>query len=256
MKKILFTIVILFLLPFFVLAQDDIPDKPFPPRLTNDFAGIFTPSQNAELERLLVSYNDSTSSQITVVTVASLNGYEINDFASRLGEKWGVGQAKKDNGVVILIKPKMSARDYGEVTLSIGYGLEDVIPDAIANRIISNEMVPRFKEDDYYGGVVAAVGVIFDLATGKYTADEYNDDTAGMIIVAIILVFVVVMIIVAAKKGGSGGSGSSSGGSGPPFIFFGGGGSGGGFGGGSSGGGGFGGFGGGSFGGGGASGRW
>ncbi|MDR0364359.1 MAG: TPM domain-containing protein [Bacteroidales bacterium] len=243
---------IVFFLSIFshTIAQNDILDRPNPPCLVNDFANIFTSQQKSSLERKLVAYNDSTSTQIAVITINSLNGYDINDFSDRLGEKWGVGHKGKDNGVIILIKPKLNERDYGEVNISIGYGLEDVIPDVIAKRIVSYEMIPKFKEEDYYGGVSAAINVIFDLASGKYSADFYTNsiDSEEFWITIIVLgvIFAVVFILIMPRKGGRNG-GVSSGGS-PPYIFFG-----------SSrgsGGGSFGGFGGGSFGGGGASGRW
>jgi uncharacterized protein len=232
--------------------NDDIPARPVPQRLVNDFSGVFKPQQAQELEKMLVDYNDSTSTQIAVITVNSLNGYDIADYTDRLAEKWGVGRKGKDNGIVILIKPKLSASDYGEVRISVGYGLEDVVPDATAKRIVNQEMIPRFKEEDYYGGVVAAVGVIMDLAAGKYTADQYNDDinmVTVVIVVSMIIMLFVLLLVFTKKSNPTNHNGR------PPFMFLGGGG---GFG--SSGGGGrsggFGGFGGGSFGGGGAGGRW
>ena len=242
----------------FVFSQkNDIPARPVPQRLVNDFSGVFKAQQAQNLEKMLVDYNDSTSTQIAVITVNTLNGYDAADYADRLAEKWGVGRKGKDNGVVILIKPKLSASDYGEVRISVGYGLEEVIPDAIAKRIVDKEMIPRFKEDDYYGGVVAAVGVVMDLASGKYTAEQYDEvNMAVVILVVSIFVIAFVLILIAAKKiKNTDDDGNPHNGK-LPLIFFGGMG---GFG--SSGGGGgrssgFGGFGGGSFGGGGAGGRW
>jgi uncharacterized protein len=231
--------------------NDDIPARPAPQRLVNDFSGIFKPQQVQNLEKMLVAYNDSASTQIAVVTVNSLSGYDIADYTVRLAEKWGVGRKGKDNGVVILIKPKLSAFDYGEVWISVGYGLEDVIPDAIAKRIVNQEMIPRFQEEDYYGGVVAAVGVVMDLASGKYTADQYSDDVnfgVVIVVVSIVIALFVLFLIFSKKSKNNNNSGR------PPFIILGGMGGFGSSGGGRSGG--FGGFGGGSFGGGGAGGRW
>jgi uncharacterized protein len=235
---------------FSVFSQsNDIPARPVPQRLVNDFSAIFKPQQVQNLERMLVDYNDSTSTQIAVITVNSLNGYDAADYVDRLAEKWGVGRKGKDNGVVILIKPKLSASDYGEVRVSVGYGLEDVIPDAIAKRIVDQEMIPRFKEGDYYGGVVAATGVIMDLASGKYTADQYGDDVNMTMVIVGVSIFILLFVksLIFGKKSKSGR---------PPFIVLGGMGGSGKSGGGGSRSGGFGGFGGGSFGGGGARGRW
>ena len=247
--------VALFLLIFNLFSlvfsqKSNIPARPVPQRLVNDFSAIFKPQQVQKLEKMLVAYNDSTSTQIAVITVNTLNGYDAADYADRLAEKWGVGRKGKDNGVVILIKPKLSASDYGEVRISVGYGLEEIIPDAIAKRIVEQEMIPQFREGDYYGGVVAAVGVIMDLASGKYTAEQYNEVNMAVVIVVVsIVVALFVLFLIFAKKSKFTGNNNR-----PPVIFFGGSGFGGSGGGGRSGG--FGGFGGGSFGGGGAGGRW
>ncbi len=96
----------LFLIWAVTLAAQDIPERPVPPRLVNDYAGILSPDEATHLEQKLVSFNDSTSTQIVVVIVKSLNGYDKNDFAQQLGQKWGAGQKGRNNGVVILVKPK------------------------------------------------------------------------------------------------------------------------------------------------------
>ena len=211
----------------------------------------------AALEKKLVNFNNNSSTQIAVVTVPSLNGHDINDYAARLGEKWGIGQKGKDNGIVILIKPK-SGREKGEVAISVGYGLEGVVPDVTASRIIRNEIIPAFQADNYYKGIDKATDVLIDLSKGEYTADEYKKKNEGspFDIVIGFIVFVIILSLIFRKRGGGGYSPGHTSGSGGFFIFPMGGGSSGGFGGFSSGGGSFGGFGGGSFGGGGSSGSW
>ena len=125
-----------------VLAVYAVPSRPSPARLVNDLAGLFTDVQEAEMERMLVAFDDSTSNQITVVTVKDLEGYEASEYATRIGLDWGVGSEKFDNGVVILVKPKTSSS--GEVFIAVGYGLEGAVPDAYAKRIIENVMTcPR-----------------------------------------------------------------------------------------------------------------
>lgn len=247
----------------------EIPARPEPPRLVNDFAGILSAEETQSLESKLVAFNDSTSTQITVVIVKSLNGYDKNEFARLIGERWGVGQKGKNNGAVVLVKPKY-AQEKGEACIQTGYGLEGVIPDALAKRIFENEMVPNFRDGKYYAGIDQATTAMIGLAKGEYTADQYTKRGHGeqsspfaLLIPLIILVVVFTMIRSSRARGisvgksipfwtafwllGSMGRGHSgswndfSGGSG-----FGGGG----------GGGGFGGFGGGSFGGGGAGGSW
>ncbi len=236
------------------LIQAQIPEKPNPERLVNDYANIFTPSQEQELERALVMIDDSTSNQIVVVTVSDLAGYDPAYFAQQVGDTWGVGGKDYDNGIVILIKPKVG-NSKGEVFIATGYGLEGAIPDATCNHITDNEMIPYFKQNDYYGGTIAGVSFLYRLAKGEIDiAKEKRKKGLGKLIFAII--FIVVMYIVYRKKGKNGGDdGHTSYGGFLPWLLLasmssGRGGSGG------SMGGSFGGFGGGGFGGGGAGGSW
>lgn len=244
-------------------VQRGIPAAPNPPRLVNDFAGVLG-DRAEELEQILVAFDDSTSNQITVVTVSSLDDYAVEEYALELGRKWGVGKSI-NNGVVVLVKPK--TRDSGgDVTIQVGYGLEGAITDAYCRRIIDNEMIPAFKEEDYYKGVYNACDQLMKLASGEISEPRGDEDPSGWAIligfVIPMILFVLVLVVLSKKKGGgnftdnSGGTGGSR----RPFVWFGpgsssswGGGSSG-WGGGRSGG--FGGFGGGSFGGGGASGHW
>lgn len=209
-RRLLITVIGI-LLPLAVLA---LPSKPQPPRLVNDLAGIFTPAQTYALERALVEFDDSTSNQIAVVTVNDLEGYEPDEYATRLGIEWQVGSAEFNNGIVVLVKPKTSFSD-GKVAISVGYGLEGAIPDAYAKRIIENEMIPSFKEGDYYAGVEKACVVLMKLAKGEYNYADGDDDETGLMIVAILIILFVIFVfilVLADKKGGGGGNGGSSGG--------------------------------------------
>lgn len=252
-------------LPFVNLAQ--VPLRPEPPRLVNDLANILDDREESLLEDSLVTFARETSNQIVVVTLPSLEGYDPGDMAYRIGESWGVGQKDKNNGIVILVKPK-TEREKGEVYISVGYGLEGVIPDAVANgKIIDTEMIPRFRNNDYFGGIMSGTRIIMALSRQEYTADQYmSGETKGSGGGGIVFLIILIIIIISLFKGGnrksfnSGtrnlpfwlllGMMNSRGGSGSWSDFSGGRG---GFGGG---GGGFGGFGGGSFGGGGAGGSW
>lgn len=245
------------------IAAAAIPTRPQPPRLVNDIAGLFTASQSYELERTLVAFDDSTSNQITVVTVTDLEGYSPADLATRIGLDWGVGSSDFNNGIVILVKPKTTSA--GQVFISIGYGLEGAIPDSYVKRIINNEMIPHFMENDYFTGVEIACNTLMQLASGEISEPrDYDDDDDMMFICIIMLItlILIILIIAAANNNGGSGNGGNRGRSildGPVITIgndFGGWGrTSGGFGGGSFGGG-FGGFGGGSFGGGGAGGSW
>ena len=244
-------------------VQQGIPAAPNPPRLVNDFAGVLG-GRADELEQMLVAFDDSTSNQITVVTVPSLDGYDVAEYALELGRRWGVGKSI-NNGVVVLVKPKNSDGG-GDVTIQVGYGLEGAIPDAYCRRIIDNEMIPAFKEEDYYKGIASACDQLMKLASGEISEPRTPEDPSGWAILLgffLPLILFVVIVSIIHKKGGGNGMDQGSGGSSRPFIWFGPGYGGssrssgwGGSGWGGGHGGGFGGFGGGSFGGGGASGHW
>lgn len=232
-------------------------------RLVNDLYGLFTPDQVNELEHRLVAFDDSTSNQIMVLITPSLGGDAIESFSHKVAQGWGVGTKEYKNGVVIVLKPKNDEGD-GQVRIEVGYGLEGALPDIFCSSIIEEDMIPHFREGDYYAGVVAAIDVIEAVCVGEYSYERRKEEQKGDMIAALVVLGIVVLMLVMltryAKKhpeqfqsSAPGGPffGSSMGGSTGSWGSFSGGSSG--FGGGF---GGFGGFGGGSFGGGGASGRW
>ncbi len=245
----------IFLVSAFILISltaftQNIPKRPFPPRLVNDLANVFTESQRDDLEHMLVAYNDSTSTQIVVVTIPDLGANEIAQFSYKLGDSWGVGQKGKDNGIIITLAMKSH-----DVFIATGRGTEGALPDAICNRITDTEMIPRFQEGDYYGGVKAGIEKIMLAMAGEYKAeDTKSSNSISGIKVLVIFVFIIIILILISKGNKGGGGGGYIGRRGYIPMSTGWGRAGGGFGGGS--GGGFGGFGGGSFGGGGAGGRW
>ena len=270
----LYQLVILLFVVGNLVAQ--VPSRPQPQRLVNDLSGIFSSRQVQVLERALVDFADSTSNQIVVVTVPELYGYDKAELSYEIGQQWGVGQKEFDNGLVILIKPKTSDSN-GEVFIATGYGLEGAVPDAFAAMVIEREMIPHFRQDDYYGGVVAALKVLLPVISGEISTDKYaatGDDELfpALFFLAFIGFVVFVLIISSGNNNQNMGGGNHRGGrdftAADAFILssilgnshgrrggsYGGGSFGGGFGGGGFGG--FGGFGGGSFGGGGAGGSW
>ncbi len=151
-----------------------IPDKPNPPRLVNDYVGLLSPQEQGMLEQKLDRFNDSSSTQIAVVIVKTLNDLEPADYAQQLGQKWGIGQKGKNNGIVILIKPT-GGQGEKKVFIASGYGLEAVIPDATCKLIVENEMIPEFKQNNFIGGIDKAVNVIMALAKKDYPASAYNN---------------------------------------------------------------------------------
>lgn len=170
MKKILLLGLILII--GFWAYTNDLPKRPNPPTLVTDYANVFTANERARLESKLVEFFASTSTQIAVVTVKDLADNEIADYAFKLGEAWGIGDEKFNNGVLLLIKPKTSTGK-GEVFIAVGYGLEGVVPDATAKQIVANELIPRFKENDMYGGVESATTVLIELTKGEYNHQQY-----------------------------------------------------------------------------------
>lgn len=244
-------------LPLLSLA-DDFPPRPSPPRLVNDLAGVMSRDEAGLLEQKLVAFSDSTSNQITVVTIRSIGSYEIGDYTTQLGNKWGVGTKEHSNGVIVL-----AAMNEHKLWIAVGRGLEGALPDITARHIIDNEIKPYFREEKYYQGLDRATNAIIAATRGEYKADRNQDGGGASVVLAIFIVFIIFVVIIIISKRGGGGRGGryiSRGGYGDfGGGFLGGSIFGGGFGGGSGGGdsgGSFGGFGGGSFGGGGAGGSW
>lgn len=258
MKKIFLVVIAFICIVNISLAQ--IPERPIPARLVNDFANVLSEAERGQLENELVQFANSTSTQIVVVTVPDLEGNDPAFYAYNIGEKWGVGQKGKDNGIVVLVKPKQG-NSKGQVYVSTGYGMEGILPDAIVNStVVDFEMIPRFKENDYFGGIANGVRVIMDITRGEYTAENYHQQVAqkkeGGFIPAIIIFILVFVFLMRGRRNRFYSPGKSL-----PFwlamgMMSGSHRSGGSFGNFSSGSGGFGGFGGGSFGGGGAGGSW
>jgi uncharacterized protein len=263
-KQLKFKLFFLLLIPILSiwsisLHAQEVPEPMNPPRLVNDFAGIFSEEQRHDLETVLRAYNDSTSTQIYVVTMSDLQGYPASDFAFKLGEQWKIGQKGKNNGAVVLIKPKVK-NSRGDLYIATGYGLEEKLTDARCGRIMDQYMIPFFRQGDYYSGTKSGVEVMMKYLSGQFKADKKEDKTgSGGIIVFIFLVVILVILFSNIGKNGPNNGNGGQGGGGmfiPPFFGGGRGRSGdddfGGFG----SGGGFGGGGGGSFGGGGGGRSW
>ncbi len=234
--------------------------------LVTDYTNTLTPEEKQRLEDKLVAFDDSTSAQIAVVIIKSVGQYDINEYGAQLGRKWGIGQAGKNNGILILV-----ALGDRKLTIQTGYGVEGALPDVVAYQIRENDINPRFRAGDYYGGLDAGTDQIIKYVKGEYKAPKKakskrggDGGPAGFIIIIV----VIILLIIFRRGGGGGGQVIGSRGGASPFWWLlagsmlnsgnrGGGGWGGGSGGfGGGGGGGFGGFGGGSFGGGGSGGSW
>ena len=247
-----------------VVAQQVLP-KPNPPRLVVDAANVLSSDQRQILEQKLDAFNDTTSNQISIVTINDLNDVPIEDYAVKLFRDWGIGGSKHNNGLLILV----SKNDH-QIRIEVGYGLEGAITDVQSNDIIANDLRPNFKGGDFYRGFDEAINSLEKAAVGEYKerGTQKDDNGGGGNILGFIIIVIIILIVIGRGRGGRGGGMMSRRGFGSwwiPAMFLGGGnwgrssgGWGGGFGGGGfgGGGGGFGGFGGGSSGGGGASGGW
>ena len=264
-----FVVLLALLLPFLAAAQFEIPPKPPAGQQTSvyDYIGLLSPGQKSGLEQKLIRYSDSTSTQIVIAIIASTQGEDIQFLGANWAHEWGIGQAKEDNGILVLL-----ARDDRRIAINTGYGVEEFLTDALSKRIIEQIIIPEFKKGDYFAGLDRGADAIFQALSGQFTAPPGSNGGEGFPLESILpfIIFLIIFLILASRrnKGGGGqggrrkpgldiwdmiilsnmGRSSSRGGWGSGS---------GGFGGGGFGGGGFGGgFGGGGFGGGGASGGW
>jgi len=260
-KNKLFLAIVFTVLTRVVVWAQDFPATPN--TLVNDYTQTLSASQVQQLERKLVAFDDSTSTQIAVVIMKSTGQYDIADYGVRLAQRWGIGGKEHDNGILLLV-----ALGDRAVTIQTGYGVEGAVPDAIAYRIIENEIKPAFRQGDYFSGIDRATDALIAYTKGEYSAPPRKERGGGGGMGSLFLIVIIVVVVIAlfSRGGGGRGGGRVMGGRGASDLLWWtllsglgrGGSGGGGFGGGGfgGGGGGFGGFGGGGFGGGGASGRW
>lgn len=247
-RPIILLVVIALAIPFNSYGQDNdkLPSRPNPPRLVNDLANVIDAGSEERLEAKLTAYNDSTSTQIAVITLASVEPYDVSEYAYKLGRYWGVGQKDFNNGIVLLV----AVNDH-RMFIATGYGTEAYLTDIRSKRIIDGILTPAFRQNDYYGGIDSATTEIMKFMTGAYEGEPYGASPDGPNMWFVIIIVIIVIALFSRNK--KGGGGTTFTGRGPTYM---GGGGFGGFGGGGGGGGGFGGFGGGGFGGGGAGGSW
>jgi uncharacterized protein len=274
MRQIKHTLIILASLLLLYNAQNalsqDLPELPTSHTLVHDLTNnLLMRQERIALAMKLMAFLDSTSTSIVVAIVPDLLGYAPGDYAQRLGEKWGVGQRGKDNGILIVVKPK-TERSKGEVVIATGYGAEGAVPDLVCSDIVRNDILPAFRRGEYYEGLDKATNTIMSLIRGEFSVDEYKRANSQPVKKAapfgggIVFIIILVFIIIAAGKSNHNNISGKKGGNLPFWLLLAMMNSGrsshrgswGGFSGGGGGGGGFGGFGGGGFGGGGAGGSW
>ncbi|HEX2617537.1 MAG TPA: TPM domain-containing protein [Flavobacteriales bacterium] len=182
------------LLPALVHATDPpcLPAKPAnQDHLVFQYVDLLSEFDAERLDKKLVEFARETSNQIIVVVVKDLCDMEPAQYATELGHAWGLGKKGVDNGVVVLVKPT-GAAGQRKIFIAPGYGLEGAIPDATCKQIVEDEIIPRFKQDDYYGGLDHGTDVLMGLAKGEISAKSYGTKPfpwGGLLVGALFLVF-------------------------------------------------------------------
>ena len=156
-----------------------------------DEAGLFSASQKVSLEGTLSAHERATTNQIVVVTLTSLQGYDIADYGYQLGRAWGIGTKEHNNGVLLIIAPNER-----KVRIEVGYGLEGSLPDAVASSIIQNTILPAFKAKNYFEGATNGVNAIINAVKGEYKASpKTKKSSSTSFIVPILFVLFVVFFL-------------------------------------------------------------
>ena len=166
MKRLLFLFSLLLAASF---CRAQLPE--FTNRLVNDYADVLDADDERALEADLRHYYDTTSNCFIIIVTNELGDYEISDYAQRVGEKWGVGNEKYSNGLVIVVSPEAH-----EVFIATGYGLEGVLPDVTCHRIAEKYMKPHFREEEYYEGLRAGLEVLMPVAAKEYSFEDLQKE--------------------------------------------------------------------------------
>lgn len=159
-------------------ANFDCDLTPPPPseqtKLVWQYTNLLSRADEAKLNAKLTEFARETSNRLLVIVVDTLCGLPESDLAFDIGEKWGIGKARFDNGIVLLVMP-IGTPGQRKVFIAVGYGLEGSIPDLMAKRVVDNEIIPRFKDKDYYGGLDMGTTVLMDIAKGEYNEHSYGE---------------------------------------------------------------------------------
>lgn len=192
-----FAIFLLFLIQCTLAAALDVP--PLTQRVT-DLVGLLTADQTSALESKLRDLESTDSTQVAVLIIPSLEGESLEDYSMRVAESWKLGQKAHDNGALLLIS--MKDRD---MRIEVGYGLEPTLTDARTSQIIRNDMIPRFRDGDFYGGIDAGVTGIIQTVQGTYQARAERKrvrKSGGIFNFLIVMLFPLLWILSATGKWG------------------------------------------------------
>ena len=191
-------------------ARAVLPARPEPARLMTDLAGMLGRSAADDIESQLVLLWQDTGAQFAVVTVPDLGGDDIEDYSVRLFEAWGIGEAGKDNGLLLLI-----AAEEREMKFETGYGLEGELPDAFLGKVIDQALVPKFRAGNQAAGIEASIKMISDRLKGRAGegpgSDKSSDSVGEIAGVIVFLIIVMVIIAISSRRRGPRGKGPGSG---------------------------------------------
>jgi uncharacterized protein len=197
-------ITVAFLFVQLSFGQFTIPEKPKLQTSVYDYANVLAANQKTALEQKLIKYSDSTSTQIVVATVETIDGEDIGILTPKWAHEWGIGQAKEDNGVFVLL-----ALRERKIWIAPGYGVEHKLTAGTTGSIVRDVIIPEFKIGDYYAGLDKGTYAIFEVLNGTYKNDKPAQEQGGSgfpRILLIVIVFLVLMIIFSKKdKGGNNG---------------------------------------------------
>ena len=200
-KVIHFAAVLFILFSFTALQALDVP---LLKGRVNDYASMFSNEALSRIETKLKALEDTDSTQVVVLTINTLNGDVLEDFSMRVAESWKIGQAGKDNGVILLI-----VKNDNRLRIEVGYGLEGVLTDAVCGRIIDSIMVPNFRAGNFDAGIENAIDAIVTIVNGEFVSGinktpdigDQLDNKPGEMIVTFLVFFLFVRALTQKKKG-------------------------------------------------------
>jgi uncharacterized protein len=201
-----FKIVALFLGLFVVqttVGQYKIPNTPKTQTSVYDYINLLSKSEKNNLERKLIRYSDSTSTQIVVAIISRTEGEDVGFLATNWAHKWGIGQKGKDNGVFILV-----AKDDRRLSIQTGYGVEHLLTDYVATEIRTQIITPEFKKGNFYAGLDKASDAIFEVLKGEYKGNRKRKKSESSSFFRIIpIIFFIILFIILSNRNNRGGRG-------------------------------------------------
>ena len=187
-------LLVAFLMIQSVVAQFTIPEKPKLQTSVYDYIGLLKPTEKVDLEHKLIKYSDTTSTQIVVAIIATTEGENIGILTPKWAHQWGIGQAKEDNGVFILL-----AKDDRKIWISPGYGVEHKLTAGVVGELTREIIIPEFKRGDYYAGLDKGTDAVFKILIGEYQGTRRKSPDAFDPSIIIFIIFIIIFFILASR---------------------------------------------------------